>query len=243
MDRAAHRLHVVFDSPCKNPTEEFLTLMTPNPTLFPAGRESDSARPLPVSYLGRVQGWVNTPTYFTYLWPRFLRMAFVLLLAGWMTGCGSNPSAPPSSSPANVAPSPGSVQAAEAEMNSETNDVSLTKSVFELVPGGKDPFFPNSLRIPSVGTDDPETDTKPRLPLSTYLKITMHRPSAIRPLAGINGPIFEPGEEGTVEVVLPSNPGPGETNVVKIQCLEIRNDSVLIRVEGEPGVKKLILSP
>ncbi len=170
-------------------------------------------------------------------------MALVLLLGSWMTGCGSNPPVPPGASQANAAPSPGDAQAAEQEASSETNEVSLTRSRFELKPGGKDPFFPNSIRIPTVETNDPVADVKPRLPLSAYLKITGLRPSASRPLALINNTIFGPDEEGTVEVVVPSDQRPGETHVVMIHCLEIRSDSVLIRVEGEPGVKNLSPAP
>lgn len=170
-----------------------------------------------------------------------LRLASLLLLGGWMIGCGSETPQPPGGAAGNAVASPGSARPAETPTDSETNKVPDAIAVFELMPGGKDPFFPNSLRIPSASVGDPEAETKPRLPLSSYLKIAGLRPSSKRPMALINNTIFEPGEEGTVEVIIQSDSGTNETRVVKIQCLEIRNDSVLIRVEGEPGVK--LLSP
>ena len=172
-----------------------------------------------------------------------LRLALVLLLTGWMIGCSSDSPQPPSGAEGNAVASPSNAQSTEAQPDSETNNVNLASAVFELVPGGKDPFFPNSLRIPSASVDGPEGETKPRLPLSSYLKITGLRPSSTRPLALINDTIFEPGEEGTVQVVFQSDSATNETRVVKIQCLEIRGDSVLIRIEGESGVKTLSPQP
>jgi hypothetical protein len=156
-----------------------------------------------------------------------------------MTGCGSSSTPPTAGSAPKKSPTAAATPA-DAESGDQTNVVRSAQALFELVPGGKDPFFPLTQRIPSAATADPAAvETKPQLPLSSYLAITGLRPSATRPLVLINDTIFAPGEEGTVQVTIPLSQGGEETHTVRIECLEIGNDSVLIRVDGEPGYKRL----
>ncbi|MBI4659198.1 MAG: hypothetical protein HY735_10175 [Verrucomicrobia bacterium] len=166
----------------------------------------------------------------------------LLLLSGvsvLIAGC-SKPAAPAAAPSKSAAAGPATnVGTAKTESMVSSNELATHKAVFERRPGGRDPFFPTSTRLPKVAADGPSTNQPPRLPLSSYIKLTGIRPSKTRPLAMINQTLFETGERGSVTVFVPNAAGAADAQKVLIRCLEIRDDCVLITVEGEPGVKQL----
>jgi hypothetical protein len=100
----------------------------------------------------------------------------------------------------------------------------LPQSVFTIPTNtkeGKDPFFPNR---PVVAVAPGPKTTNPG-PAVVSIKLTLKGISGSRqkPLAIINGRTFEKGEEA--EIVTTG----GRT---RVRCVEIREDSVLIEVNG-----------
>lgn len=171
--------------------------------------------------------------------PLKLRMVPLLLSGFYVAGCSKPPTptaAPPKKATAS---SVTNGVTAKTEMTAASNEIVLHKAAFERKPGGKDPFFPASIRLPKAPSDTTSSNQPPRLPLSSYLKLTGLRPSQTRPIAMINQTPFEPGERGEVAVSVPSASGSNETQRVRIRCLEIRQETVVIHIEGEPGVKEL----
>jgi hypothetical protein len=129
-------------------------------------------------------------------------------------------------SPAAPAPAPTNAPPAQLE---------IPKSVF-IIPTapqeGKDPFFPRSTRLWAsvvVKTDSPQ---QPAPAVAVELKLNGISGTAARRLAIINNRTFEAGEEGIVSTA--SSP-------VRIRCLEIKDDSVLVQIGGEQ--RKLHLRP
>ena len=166
-------------------------------------------------------------------------MVLLLLWGFCVVGCGK-PQAPAVAPPKSAAASQGTnLPAAKPEMIASSNQFVMHKGAFERRPGGKDPFFPASIRLPRAASDSPSTNQAPRLPLSSYIKLTGIRPSKTRPLAMINQTLFEPGERGEVGVSFPNSSGGNDLQKVRIRCLEVREDSVVIQIEGESGVKEL----
>lgn len=94
----------------------------------------------------------------------------------------------------------------------------------------KDPFFPNSTRR-MVRRSESATPAPPPS-ASTGLVLKGFLGSPTRPLALINNQTCAAGEE-----VIVRTPG----GQVKLRCLEIREKSVVIAIEGEPGRKELFL--
>ena len=91
---------------------------------------------------------------------------------------------------------------------------------------GKDPFFPGSVRrAPKV--PHPSESVDPRNPPLTvkFILSGQHRR-----LAQINNRCFEPGEQAEVLV---------GGQKVKVRCLEIREKSVLLTVEGDNQSKEI----
>jgi hypothetical protein len=130
-----------------------------------------------------------------------------------------------------------SVQPAQADAEDSTEAQLEFKSVFiDAADFGRDPFFPNSTRRGQNRST--ENGIEEGL-ISSYLKLTGIWPRQARPLALINQTTFAPGETAQITVVIPVNRQKSETRKITVQCLEIRADSVLIRVEGEPEVKEL----
>ncbi len=169
-----------------------------------------------------------------------VRLAFVLLCAFCMNGC-SKPSVPVSKAP-GAAKSATNPPTALQATGSATNETNGNRSFFDPSGGGKDPFFPRTTRLPKTATASADTATSemvPRLPLSSYVRLTGLWPSKNRPMALINKSTFEPGERGSVTIVITNSPGTTETRTVQIRCLEVRHESVVITVEGETGVKEL----
>ncbi|MBI2948501.1 MAG: hypothetical protein HYY23_12725 [Verrucomicrobia bacterium] len=168
-----------------------------------------------------------------------LQMVLLLLSGFYVAGC-SKPTAPAAASTKSAAASPGTnVVAAKTEMNAASNELVLHKARFERKPGGRDPFFPASHRLPRVASDSPSSNAPPRLPLSSYIKLTGLRPSPTRPLAMINQTPFEPGERGDIAVSIPISASSNEIQKVRIRCVQIREDFVEIQIEGELGTTKL----
>ena len=92
---------------------------------------------------------------------------------------------------------------------------------------GKDPFFPYRVLNPVVTTTAPTPSEAGRL-----LALNGLFGTANRPLATINGRPFEAGEEGEVTT---------SAGKLKIRCLEIRKDSVIIEIMNSGERKELRL--
>ncbi len=166
-------------------------------------------------------------------------MVLLLLCVVLVAGC-DKPANPQTAPLKSTAVNPGTnVKTAKTGMTGSTNEIMTRQAVFERQLGSKDPFFPKSSRLPKVSADGQSTNQAPRLPLSAYIKLTGIRPSKTRPIAMINQTFFEPGERGDVTVSIPSSSGATEVQKVRIRCQEIREDAVVISIEGEPGVIKL----
>lgn len=103
----------------------------------------------------------------------------------------------------------------------------IPKSIFmDDVNVGKDPFFPRSTRRGPQIKDVPIMETIQDLLLKGVSG------SATRRLAIINNKTFEVGEEGELKIQ-------GQT--VRVKCVEIKDKSVLIRINGSN--RELFLSP
>jgi hypothetical protein len=148
-----------------------------------------------------------------------------LLLAILLTGgCGPKPSGPLPAKPVAVAPKANATAA-------DTNLAEEYVSVFEDLPPhlGKDPFFPTSHRrepAPEVAATDPNAHVDPVLVLKGILRTRTHSQAVI------NNEVLEQGEEEPVRV---------PSGHVRVRCLEIGNDYVLIQVEGEAEPKRLVM--
>lgn len=174
------------------------------------------------------------------------RMAFVLLCVACVTGCQQQPPSSAASKPPAAAQRPalaGGAGAAGAPTNALVQTPLVRQLVFDSLKVGRDPFFPNTTRRPQVvATNDPQAAAvaaAPALPASAYMKLTALWAVKPRALAYINKTDFRPGEEGTVTIVVTNSQNKIERRKVSVRCLEIRADSVVISVEGEPGTKEL----
>ena len=108
----------------------------------------------------------------------------------------------------------------------------IPQSVF-IIPAspqeGKDPFFPRSTRIYAsvVVKTNPQPSSSAG---SVELKLNGISGTADHRLAIINNRTFEANEEATVSTTL---------GTVRIRCLEIKPDSVLVQIGGEQRVLRL----
>lgn len=170
------------------------------------------------------------------------RMALVLLCWGLMLACG-NPPAPPPRPAANSATNrPGTTAGPTANRTNAEPAAPVRRVTFDPMGVGRDPFFPSTSRAPrKPATNAVETTApaRPQLPLSSYLKLTGLWPNGPRPLAYINKTDFRPGEQVTLTLLLTNSQNKLERKQVLVKCLEIRRESVLISVEGEPGEREL----
>jgi len=148
------------------------------------------------------------------------------LLAALMIGAGcSKPqrAAPPAkpTEPAKAAP---------VAVAKQTNTVDYV-SVFEDLPPqvGKDPFFPNSHRRDPVAPVAPSTAPVHVAP-TLVLRGIVGSPG--RRLAIINNETMELGEESAVRTA---------AGRVRVKCLQIDPDAVLVQIEGEAQPKKLVM--
>jgi hypothetical protein len=142
-----------------------------------------------------------------------------------LVGCKKPPAPAPRANPAASAAKTNTVVSATNETASEY------VSVFEdlLPPKGKDPFYPNSHRRDPA---PPPNLQAAKAPPAALLVLKGIVGSANRRLAVINNATLETGEESPVRV---------PDGRVRVRCLEIGEDYVLIRVEGEAQPKRLEL--
>ena len=124
---------------------------------------------------------------------------------------------------------------AKATTNAAPAELELPKSVF-IIPAtceeGKDPFFPLSTRLhppPPVVTPTP-TNVAPAVVQLVQLDLKGISGAVNHRLAIINNQTFAVGEEGEVAV----NPGR-----VRVVCKEIKDDSVLVLVNGQERTLRL----
>lgn len=114
-------------------------------------------------------------------------------------------------------------------------EVQIPRSVFEDLPSGRDPFFPNSKRrqpkAPVVSTNAAPVVVE-RVSKSQYLTLSGISGSGDHRLALINNRPFKGGEVGEIR---------GPNGMIKVECIEIREKSVLIQIEGESERKELRL--
>jgi hypothetical protein len=129
----------------------------------------------------------------------------------------------------------------------ETNAVSVAvvipKSVFSTnVNEGKDPFFPESTRRAHLLAERSAVRTsRPVQARSSYLKLNGLWPSKSRPLALINKTSLAPGETADISVMTVNAQNKPESIKVTVRCIEVRKESVLISIDGEPGTRELSL--
>jgi len=113
-------------------------------------------------------------------------------------------------------------------------EIRFVKSDFVTTPGfGKDPFFPKSIRINKAIVALNPIDTAPSFGFLTLKGVSgpkNHRLAIIA--AGSNNRTFEPGEEA--EMKTPN----GQS--VKVKCVEIRDDGVVVSIGGQ--TQKLYLT-
>jgi len=155
---------------------------------------------------------------------RFAASAGAVLLAAAALCCGCD-KAP---APAPPKPPPALVKTNSAP--GEAVDMTQFVSVFEDLPPdkGRDPFFPSSHRRDPVGALAPVV----KLPVEATLVLKGVAGSVGRRLAVINNEIMAAGEESPVRV---------PNGHVKVKCLEIGEDYVVVQVEGEPQPKRLTM--
>lgn len=120
---------------------------------------------------------------------------------------------------------------APAPTNALPAQLEIPKSVF-LIPTtpqeGKDPFFPLSRRL--FASVVVRTNLQPAVVATVELKLNGVSGTADHRLAIINNRTFEANEESLVSTAS----GP-----VRIRCLEIKSDSVLVQVGGEQRILRL----
>jgi hypothetical protein len=163
--------------------------------------------------------------------------ACATLLVLTLAGCGSNPAPATTGRGAAAAPAAGASAGTNSTMTAAvTNPVAVVQSHFDATPqAGRDPFFPGASRSPVA------QETAPGLtaPIVSYLKLLGIRSGTARPMALINRTALAPGEEASVSILLSNQVNRAEIQKVKVRCLEIRRDSVLVSIAGEEGVKEL----
>src|SRR6266513_3066474 len=118
-----------------------------------------------------------------------------------------------------------------AETNQLSSEFVIPKSVFVAEGAtGRDPFFPNSIRLRAKV---PDTTKAPQITedFSRLLKLTGVT-GGVKPIATINNLTFAVGEEQEVKV---------DGRKVRIRNLEIGEKSVRLSVENQPGAVELKL--
>ncbi len=97
--------------------------------------------------------------------------------------------------------------------------MAIPKSIFNLQPEDRNPFFPRS----TVVADFPKANKETQPDRSALMLNGLT--SAPKPTAMINGKTLEAGEEGDVKLRKGSK--------IHIRCLEIKADSAVIEVNGQ----------
>ena len=135
-----------------------------------------------------------------------------LVLTAWLAQAGAVHAA---GAPAPATPAPANSDPVAAL------SAPIPQSIF-VVPtspkDGRNPFLPRS----NINPSDPKS--RPASP-DTSAMVLNGLSSPPRPTAMINGRTFEPGESG--EVRLPTGAR------IRVQCLEIRSDAVLVQVGSQ----------
>ena len=150
-----------------------------------------------------------------------------LFLALWIAaGCGSKAPPPAPSKPKTEAPK------TKAGAVAPTNLSDQYVSVFEDLPPqkGKDPFFPASHRrdvAPEATAEaNANAPVEPVLVVKAIIRTSKHSQAVI------NNEIFEAGEAQPVRV---------PNGQVRVRCIEVGSNYVLIQVAGEAEPKRLIM--
>lgn len=137
----------------------------------------------------------------------------------------TNQAAAPAATPAAALVRPA------AELATLMSTIPKSEFVFE-AEVSRDPFFPKSSRLrPAAPASAANTAPTPQ-DLTSGLALKGFLGSPTRPLALLNNRTCAPGEEVVVKV-------PG--GQLKVRCVEIRQKSVVVTIEGEPGRKELFL--
>jgi hypothetical protein len=119
---------------------------------------------------------------------------------------------------------PEAASKAGSQTNSVAAEVVIPQSVFDLTAKGiKDPFYPNTLRSP-IPVPAATTNSVPVAALTSLVLKALSGGAGQR-LALINNRTLEVGE--TAEV---TTAGGGK---IKIRCVEIKESSVLVKVDGQ----------
>ena len=143
-----------------------------------------------------------------------LNRAALLMLAALGTVCTANGALPKASS--NSTP---------AATNSAPIEIPQSTFVIPSNPRqGRDPFFPDSTTVYSIGKPLPRATTN-NAPSTSSLVLNGFSGTKEKPLVMISGKTFEEGEEGDVSTV---------SGKIRIRCVTIAiPDSVVIEVSGE----------
>lgn len=153
-------------------------------------------------------------------WPQSIGFALIFACGQVATVAATPaPAAPPPAAPAAVAPAA----------------VNVTKSVFLDDPKvARDPFFPKSERRQKITVHATNTTNAAPQPTTLLSQLTLKGFSNAtnRRLALINGTTFEAGELADVRI---------GSQTVKVRCREIRQESVLVSIEGMNETKELQL--
>ena len=176
---------------------------------------------------------ISTPSPRASLAGRLLGGA--ILCAGvWLGGCSKKPPPAAGGTPASTngvakAPLPaGATNPARADIDR----VEERKSFFLDRPNqGRDPFFPTSDRRAPSETD-PAVAKTPAVKAASNLVVKTIFPGSTR-RAWINNRSFIEGEVGVLKLV--------DGTRVTLHCVEIRDESVIVEIEGVPGRKELPL--
>jgi hypothetical protein len=106
----------------------------------------------------------------------------------------------------------------------------LRKSFFDPLPAGaRDPFFPHRRKVASVSDSEAATPVRD---ITSDLVVKTILPGRI-PRAWINYRSFIAGEKASLKLDTGAR--------LSIRCIEIREKSVLVEIEGVPGRKELPL--
>ncbi|MFN3407623.1 MAG: hypothetical protein ACK45B_01400 [Limisphaerales bacterium] len=145
-------------------------------------------------------------------------LILALVISVCVAGAAPNAAGPEGKAPAKAAP------ASEAPIEIPKSQFIIPASPSE----GRDPFFPESMRL--FASQVRATSAKASAPAPAVLVLKAISASGNRRVASINNRPFEAGEEG--EVVI------GNSRV-RVRCVEVREDRVLVEVEGQPQELRL----
>ena len=156
-------------------------------------------------------------------------------------------------------PAPAAGLAKGAATNAAPVEVPIPKSVFvDQIKFGKDPFFPNSLRrnpkpppppkqpegVPAPGKPAPPPPPPPEPPkASTYLSLKAIFGSKTKPLAVLNTTVknydFFKGDGMAVKI--PDFPNKENQKQIRVQVLDIKEDSITVKVDDGAKTETLEL--